>query len=458
MTQLDDLILGGLIGGTEDRWKRARSEVAPQHLVGAHATLYEFGLRYYVMTGWPIDWPRFQDILDASHVPPDRRMLLEQEFTRHWGVDVNEGHFRYALKEIRGVRRDEAMVRSLSESLRVMMGQGREGKIGYEDARSLLAEGLTEIDRWFSPDSPEGDIRQDTDDVWLDYERAKTTGGMDVRMVRTGIQEIDQKIIGLRPGENMLVAGYSSHGKTTVLQNIVHNAVVVQRKNVLVLSNENQYAQYRARIYNRHTHHAPGQVGVQGGLRMNDLKTGSLTAEQEMVWRRVVEDFGTGDYGKLVVVQMPMNASVEWASNAMERWGEEMPLDLAVLDYIGRCGAITKRPARRDELNDSINHWKNALVGFRRGWGVPGITGYQTSRESMQKALASGYYDLSCLAETSEAERNADVVATVLKAEDVEGELTLQLPKNRDGATLEPTPLVADFASTLITSGRSQWR
>lgn len=454
-TTYDDLIIGKLLGGTRDDHRRARASIERVHLVGTHRTLWDICLRYFSITGEPIDYARFRDLLHGSGLTQDRQLLLDQEFARLWHTDVTDAHFRWALHAIRDQRRDERFIQGLSESLRTMVGEGSRGR-GYEDARAELTRALAEIDRVYEADTPQGDIREDWGDVLREYEDAKTTEGLTQRMVRTGFDPVDQRIIGLKPGENALVAGYSSHGKSTILQNIAWCATVEQAKNVLILTNENQYVPYRARIYNRHTHHR--DVGVEGGLRMNDLKEGKLSGQDEIVWRRVVQDFGTNpDYGRLEVVQMPTSASVEWAIAQMESYGEEHPLDLVILDYIGRCGAITPRGQRRDELNDSLQVWASALVGFQRGRGIPGITGYQVSREKMREAQLTGRYGLDCLAETSEAERNAHIVMTTLRMEDVDNEVQLQLIKNRDGALMEPTPARADWATTYIGTGPGGW-
>jgi replicative DNA helicase len=454
----DDLILGACIGsGDELRWRRLIHEGKPNYfLPGAHRDLYEIVSRYWRITQAPIDYPTFVAMLDSAGVDAARRLLLDTEFRRLWALEVVEPHFRFALREIRLKRRDERLGASLADGLRAMY-EGIRGEQGYDVARKVLSEGLAEIDRHFEPTNPEGDIRLDAAAMHAEYEHAQLTGGFTERMVRTGLPEVDSRITGLRPGENMLVAAYSSHGKTTVIQNIAWSACVQEHKNVLIFTNENLYGQYRARLYSRHTHWAPGAVGVAGGLRYNDIKTGTLSGQDQLVWRRVIDDFGTNpDYGKLVVVQMPMGGSMQWVSDQLSRWHDEMDVGLCILDYIGRMGPITPRPTKRDELNDTLAMWKNVLVSFGAGAGVPGITGYQTSRQSMIEALSRGYYTLDCLAETSEAERNADVVMSLLFQEDVERELRIQLLKNRDGALLEPTSIVADFATTLV-SGYQGW-
>lgn len=454
----DDLILGACIGSNEiERYQRAVHEAHPEFFIpGPHRELFELIARYYRITNYPLAYDQFQAMLQSAGIDAARAMLLDQEFRRLWVLEVPEPHFRFALKEIRLKRRDEKLGATLADSLRAMY-EGVRGEQGYDVSRKVLTAGLSEIDRHFQPTNPEGDIRLDGAAMLEEYALAQQTGGFTERMVRTALTEVDSRITGLRPGENMLVAAYSSHGKTTVIQNVAWSAAVQEHKNVLVFTNENLYGQYRARIYSRHTHWQPGAVGAVGGLRYNDIKTGSLSGQDEIIWRRTIDDFARNPaYGKLVVVQMPMGGSMQWVSGQLDRWHDEMDVGLVCLDYVGRMGPITPRPQRREELNDTLVMWKNSLVSFGNGEGVPGITGYQTSRQSMIEALSRGYYTLDCLAETSEAERNADIVLSLLFQEDVERELRIQLLKNRDGALLEPTSIVADFATSLIT-GYQGW-
>lgn len=452
-TTNDDLILGSLIGvgTTAERWQRALSELELPHLVGAHQTIYAMGADYYRVTAAPIDHPRFMDILRASNVDPAHAFTLETEFSRHWWNDVPEAHYRWALNAIKAVRRDEHFMAGLIQSVKAMT-EGVAGVRGYDLGRQLLSEHLADIDRNFTPRNPSGDIRADAALVLAEYDAATQTAGLTEGMVRTGFPEVDSLITGLRPGENLLVAAYSGEGKTTIMQQMVWHAAVVQRKNVLVLTNENARQQYRLRIYNRHSHHLPGG-GIEGGLRYNDIKNGSLSGADALVWQRVVNDLGSRpEYGHIEIEQMPTGASMEWVVQTADRYARERKVDLLVLDYIGRMGPIAKRPSRREELNDSITLWKSALVGFDHGAGVPGVTGYQISREKRDQASMTGYYGLNCLAETSEAERNADVVVTSLKLDDVERVIKIQMPKNRDGALLEPTDIIADWATTYIAS------
>lgn len=447
----DNLIIGGLLGGPQERWQRVLHSTQPEHFVGSHRALYELAVRFYRATGQPLDYPSFTDM--ARQLDPALAITLDAEFVRLWHTEVPEAHFRWAIQSIVDTRRDETFVSTLMVAMRTMT-EGLGGERGFDAARAALQAGLGEIDRNFADAPPYGNIRDDAAQVWNDYIEATQSKGVTTKTVLTGLPEIDQRIIGMRPGENMLVAAYSGEGKTTTIQNMAWHASTQQGKNVLVLTNENQYEQYRARVYNRHAH-----VFAQGGLRYNDIRTGSLSPDQAALWQAAVNDLGTNPaYGRLEIVQMPTNASMLWVVGQLDRYADEMDTDLVVLDYIGRLGAMTPRPTRRDEMNDNLNLWKSALVGFNHGKGVPGVTGYQVSRATWEEAKIRGYYGLNCLAETAEAERNADVVISLLRMEGVEREALLQALKNRDGSPLEPTPIVTDFATSLVTSaGATGW-
>ena len=456
-TTHDELIMGALLGGSVDRWRFAKSNLRVEHLVGHFATLYAYAHRYFTVTGACIEETHFHEMLGASSYDEAYRVQLRSEFARLSVVDVVESHFRWAVHAIVERRRDETFSDGLLTALRAMT-EGIKGEVGYAVARPELTKSLALVDRVFSQQSVEGNIRDDVGEMLASYAEAQRTRGITDRTILSGLADLDAALVGVRPGENCLIAGYSSHGKTTVLQNIAWHASVVQRKNVLVLTNENVYEQYRARVFNRHTHHLPGTVGALGGIRMNDIRTGSLSPADLQVWQRSLQDFGSGDYGKLYVVQMPRDASMTWVGNQLDRFAEEFPVGVVILDYIGRMSPITKRQQRREEMNDSLALWKSLLVDFDKGRGVAGFTGYQIARERMRDAMLSGHYTLDCLAETSEAERNADVVVTVLRQESVEREIVLQVVKNRDGALLPPTQLLADFSTTLITSiERRNW-
>lgn len=447
----DEHIIAGVLGHpTDDRWRRILHDCSSDLFVGSYRDLYDLGARFFRATGHPIDYAAFADM--GRQLDPALRITLDAEFARLWHKEVPEAHFRWAIKAIRDQRRDERFVGGLMEAMRTMT-EGMGGDQGFDAARKKLTAALGEIDRSFAPAPPFGNIRDDSAAVWAEYLAATEHHGITEGSVLTGLPEIDQRITGLRRGENMLVAAYSGEGKTTTIQNIAWHATV-SGKNVLVLTNENQYEQYRARVYNRHAH-----LFRPGGIPHNDIRTGQLAPDIAALWQQTVADFGANDaYGRLEIVQMPTGASMTWVVGQLDRYAQEMDVDLVVLDYIGRLGAMTPRPTRRDETNDNLTLWKSALVGFDNGRGVPGITGYQVSRQWWEEAQRTLYYTLLCLAETSEAERNADLVVSLLRPPGVENEALIQVLKNRDGATLEPTPMRTDFATTLVTSaGQQGW-
>ena len=69
------------------------------------------------------------------------------------------------------------------------------------------------------------------------------------------------------------------------------------------------------------------------------------------------------------------------------------------------------------------------------------------SQTAYKEALKAGEYSLANLAETSEAEKSADIIMSMLVMPDSGSELKMQIIKNRDGACPPPTMVSYDYRS-----------
>ena len=76
---------------------------------------------------------------------------------------------------------------------------------------------------------------------------------------------------------------------------------------------------------------------------------------------------------------------------------------------------------------------------------MPLISPWHTNRQGWEEAQKSGIYTKSALAKSSEAERQADVILTILRQDSYGDELRGSILKNRDGEELSEFYLQVDF-------------
>jgi hypothetical protein len=139
-------------------------------------------------------------------------------------------------------------------------------------------------------------------------------------------------------------------------------------------------------------------------------------------------------------VQIPKRCTVDYFSALLAKYESEFHTHVAVWDELRLAGVDYRRGSRREELNDIITDAKQMAVNHKHMDDTTGIlllAPYQVSRAHWQAAMLSGHYDKSCLAETSEAEKTADLIWSHLQLRDTR-DLFCQILKYRDGSDRTP--------------------
>ena len=162
---------------------------------------------------------------------------------------------------------------------------------------------------------------------------------------------------------------------------------------------------------------------------------------EEVLFNNVVDDLCTNEaYGKFKIVQIPKRCTVDYFTGLLAKYETEFYIHVGVWDELRLAGVEGHRNSRREELNDIITDAKQLAVSHRHLDGTTGfllLAPYQVSRVHWQNARLTGQYDKSCLSETSEAEKTADLIWSHLQLPDTR-ELTCQILKYRDGSDRIP--------------------
>ncbi|MFL0802428.1 MAG: replicative DNA helicase [Agarilytica sp.] len=142
--------------------------------------------------------------------------------------------------------------------------------------------------------------------------------GKELPGLSTGFKDLDEKIIGLNPGELVVVAGRPSMGKTTFGMNIVrHN--ILQDKNVLVYSIETTKEKLMERM-----------LSDVGKIPLMKIRTGQLGEQDwpnlECAARRLKD--------KSLILSDLSNLHIDRAQAIARKINRKKKLDLVVVDYL----------------------------------------------------------------------------------------------------------------------------
>lgn len=431
------VILSGILPGRRDRLLHTLTVLEPEHFRNAEArNLFNMLVRYWDLGAGILPRSTLSDLLNRSNSADASKVLLYEQLYDECAANTVEDHeFRYAIEAIKDLRSKQMTGEAITASMEILergLEIDREEFQGHRDARDYLYGELAKIDRLGNRESaPEGDMRDDADEVMAEYASRKE--GTDTGIM-TGIPQIDNNTNGLQPSELVLVCAYTGQGKTQGVTQISWDACVQQGLNVFFATTETTRAQVRRRVISRHSR-LP-QFGIPEGLNSFDIKNGTLSPAMEQKFNEVVTDLSTNpNYGRLYISQIPRGGSLGAVEARLNRQNSMWNVDLVVIDYLALLQPRRSRQSEREELNDVLKSAKVLAATFDGGRGVPVVSPWQMSRAAYTDALRTGEYSLASLADTAEAERSADLLISLLRHPDARHEARGQILKNRDGDT-----------------------
>ena len=323
------------------------------------------------------------------------------------GVSVEQHEFKESIKFLKEQELAEKTAEALTTGREILIEGVYDDKNdrtlkGQEDARDYVAEALQELQSYNTDAAPEGDMRDDMEKIWVTYiskeENPDEAGG-----ILYGIEDVDNVTNGIRPGELVLVAGFTGTGKSHTLVNIARNTMLAG-KNVLMFTTETTREEMEIRIIARHSREP--KFKVPGGLDSHEIMSGTLSSENKEALREVLKDFKSVDGGRLFMVQMPANGSVDYVYTKANQYNRKAPIDIILIDSINLLRASRRYDSKREMLEDMLQAFKRFASSFDNGRGVAIVSPWQMSRAAWKEASdAGGVYTLASLSDTSEAEK-----------------------------------------------------
>lgn len=375
-------------------------------------------------------------------------------------VHKNYSHLLGQLVEDQNRLKMRALLKDAEEivSKGRIIQEGKE-KIKLQGVKDALLYFTQKAHELIPPDTnarTRGDIRDDTDQAWQEYQLAKREHGK-VWGAFTGINEIDKICHGCKRGEMWVHAAFVGELKTTFALNWCYNLVTRFRTNVFYVSLEMPYEQLRRILYVIHSSHKKWTAMGYTSLDYRRVRDGELTPEEEAFYQLVLEDFNTNpEFCRFEVWAPDRNVTIDDIRMEAELLHKRMDVGFIVVDHGGLIESSRKHKDYTIELNAVLRSAKKSLaLHFNGGEGVPVLMLFQLNRQGKDDADKTdppGRYKIRALSYANEAERSADYITTTY-LNDIHREhctTVFSNLKNRDNPLFDTFTASVDFSCRRI--------
>jgi len=370
-------------------------------------------------------------------------------------IRTNFAHLLQTLMEDQNKVKALMSLKEAQEILTKGLMVDKEKLQGVQDAFMYLSRRGTEL---IVPESNvrlRGNIREDSEIVWDEYQQAKHN--KDKAWGRfTGLDAIDTICHGIKKGELWIHAGYAGEMKTTMATNWCYNLITRYRTNIYYVSLEMKYEHIRRLLYVMHSTNAVFRMQGKAPLDYRRVRDGELTPEEEAFFQAVIKDFGANtEYCDFDTYAPDRDVTMDDVKMETELLHRQKEIGMVVIDHGGLAEA-RKSKRHKDytiELNSVIRDAKKLALHFNGGEGIPVLLLFQINRTGKDQAdKADGKYRMSALAYANEAERSADVITTTYLNDDLrkKGLVKVSNLKNRDNPLFETFEASVDFTARRI--------
>lgn len=340
---------------------------------------------------------------------------------------ASESNARHYAKSVR----DRAMLRKLAEAGNRIADLAHSGRdIGLALAEAQQA--VMEIDT--AEASSEAVILRDS--MRAVIERIDRRARGEEKHTATGFTDLDRKIVGMAPGDMIVVAGRPSMGKTAFAVQIAEH--VSQSEPVLVFSLEMDGEALTQR-----------QIASVGKVDLMQLRKGELDDDG---WQRIT--YATAKLkDRRIYIDDRAGLSMRQIRARARQTKRKHGLGLIVIDYIGLIRGEGNN--RTEEVSAISREIKN----MARELGVPVIALSQLNRGVEQRT--DKHPMMSDLRESGSIEQDADVIILLYRDEyyhpdsDAKGIAECIVSKQRNGPTgIVPLTFLPEYARFENFSGR----
>ena len=285
-------------------------------------------------------------------------------------------------------------------------------RIGLKDARTYLMEklqsplfsnGRTDEGGWMGKIAP---------DLGKVYTQDKIRNKGNALMIPTGIPVFDKQLGGLERKTLNFVLGAAGALKTSLVRTMAYNAACLGNR-VLFIPTEFPYVEELQNFAAMHAANPGAFTGVvDGRFSVEKIHKAGLSDKEEEDFRKIVIPVMQDDLrDKLAIIQP---ASFSWPNirSIIEMENNKAPLDLIVLDYLGRLDIGDARDPRiaYNRMADDVKNFLLYDLTNERG-GAAMVSPCHASRNGVAEAVkAEGNYVKEAIYEYSQFEKSCDVI------------------------------------------------
>lgn len=352
---------------------------------------------------------------------------------------------RQAVASVRNAKAYADIVRDRAMRRRIAVLAADVAEKAYSPARMNAQALLDELARGAAliADGHAGDepiaLSELAPQVVEDLERREAA--QDPPGLSTGIGDLDALIVGLQPGDLVIVAGRPSMGKTALgVQFAIHAAVKLGKPGV-VFSLEMKPRQIAERA-----------ISHIGHVDSHDMRIGKLGAEG---WSNVGKAIGKITAAAPLLIDGSPRLNIEKITARSRRAHRKVGLSIVVIDYLQLIEGLSDDDNRNQELGRITRGLK--LLGNELG--VPVILLSQLNREVDKRTNKRPM--LSDLRDSGAIEADADVVMFVYRDEvyhpdsEAQGQAEIIVGKQRAGS---PGTVYATFLGKWSRFADTTWR
>lgn len=350
--------------------------------------LYEFAMDYYIQSG-AVQAPsakvmhhEFGDLLEDAEIDFNEE---SPEDTVEWAIDDLRSGWAYSNTQ------------SFNKQLAVAMAEaeGPERVKIVSEAASALVQLAGQLQR----KSVHVEAEYGLDDALLRYDaRSKDPGTL--RGMSLGLRDVDEHMMGVRPGELLINAAYAKVGKSYAM---LHAARANWKRghNVLVYSLELSTQEVFDRI-----------ACMEAGVDSQRWQRGDLPDE---LLERVNDAASTmKNWDGQLLVKMPemgMRTMPIMVREAMVYDAEDL-----FIDQLTFVELPNPRAPQHERIGEALHGLKAEISTARRP--IPCFLNHQLNREGHQASLKSNRVEMWHLANGSECERTGDFTTALFRGHD----------------------------------------
>lgn len=287
------------------------------------------------------------------------------------------------------------------------------GRVSMEYAKLLVDTG--------------GMIEMETADKTIDKLYEQIANGNQLQGITTGFKCVDQKVMGLKPGDLFVIGALTSGGKTALALNMVRN-IASEGHEVAVFSLEMRPEKLYLRI-------AATVMGVPANRIAN---TNYWDAK---ISQNIGDTFSR--ISKLPIRMPPCQSySIEKIASVVRQAHQRKKLDVVVIDYL----QIISDPRNGDNRAAFISNVCSEIKALAMSLGIPFIVLAQVNRSSNKGSIHKP--ELWHLKESGSIEQAADVVLLIHRNKYKHGSdgydprlgdnfAELRIVKNREGECVD---------------------